>query len=94
MQVVWDVSNALNEFAVGFASSVQAFSVRRVGPARKPARCPECRAILYTRRHKLCAVCGHLLPEALLFTPVESKRIEQLIRTERLLHRQWMRQRS
>jgi hypothetical protein len=67
-------------------------------PAERPGnngnarqrQCPSCRALIYSRRHKLCGVCGEALPAELLFSGVEVRRIEALLQRERLAHRAWM----
>jgi len=52
--------------------------------------CPACDSIVYSRRHRLCGVCGHALPEDCLFTVTESESVELLLRTERHRHRAWL----
>ena len=64
--------------------------VRRLTPRRGPVQCPECHSIVYSRRHRLCGVCNHPLPENLLFSVNEARRIQQIIDTERARHRQWL----
>jgi hypothetical protein len=64
--------------------------VRNISPPKPYLRCPECDSILYTRRHKLCGVCGAELPGELLFTAQEASRVEELLRTEQQKHRDWM----
>src|SRR5438445_13289155 len=53
-------------------------------------RCPNCSSIIYSRKNKLCGVCGDPLPESLLFTPAEANRLTRLLDIERQRHRQWM----
>src|SRR4051812_11905953 len=67
--------------------------IRQLGRARKPAHCPECHAVVYSRRHPLCGVCAQPLPEDLLFTEAEAQRVESLLIQERGRHRKWMEQR-
>lgn len=64
--------------------------VRQIAPARPMFRCPECHSILYTRRHRLCGVCGQELPTAILFSSEESNRVRGLLESERAKHRAWM----
>jgi hypothetical protein len=64
--------------------------VRNFTQAKSHLRCPECHSILYTRRHKLCGVCGNELPEQFLFSPAEASRLNELLRTEQQRHRAWM----
>jgi predicted nucleic acid-binding Zn ribbon protein len=52
--------------------------------------CPECGAIIYCRRHRLCGVCGEPLPEIFLFSKVEASRLERILAAERARHRSWM----
>ena len=63
-----------------------------VGPGER--HCPECDSIVYSRRHRLCGACGHLLPAACLFTPVEAENVEILLKTERQRHRAWLKKTS
>jgi hypothetical protein len=53
-------------------------------------RCPSCRSIVYSRRHRLCGVCSQPLPEQLLFSVSEAKRIKALMQFERARHRKWL----
>ena len=52
--------------------------------------CPSCDSIVYSRRHKLCGVCGQALPEECLFTAVEAASVEMLLRAEQQRHRVWL----
>src|SRR4026209_1074933 len=56
--------------------------------------CPSCDSIVYSRRHRLCGVCGHVLPEDCLFTAAEAERVEMLLRTEQEHHRAWLKRTS
>jgi hypothetical protein len=94
LHLAWDSQNQRDGFSINIAPPAGAALVRQVGAARKPARCPECDSIVYSRRHRLCGVCNQPLPEHLLFSVREAARIEQLLQTERLRHRQWMEQRK
>lgn len=67
--------------------------VRHIALPRPAARCPECHAILYSRRHRLCGVCGRAVPVELLFSAEEAARIHHLLTTEREKHRAWMNRR-
>jgi hypothetical protein len=53
-------------------------------------RCPGCNALVYSRRHKLCGVCGDQLPADRLFSEAQALQIEELLRLERQQHRAWM----
>jgi hypothetical protein len=64
--------------------------VRHLVEPRPGFRCPECRSIIYARRHRLCGVCGTELPQAVLFSAVECARVEAVLKLERERHRQWM----
>src|SRR5262245_43532659 len=59
-----------------------------VGPHVR--HCPSCDSIVYSRRHRLCGICGQLLPTDCLFTAVEAENVEMLLRTERERHRTWL----
>jgi hypothetical protein len=63
---------------------------RQVSPPRAAANCPHCESIIYSRRNKLCGVCGEVLPAGLLFSPSEARRIERLLQSEKLKHKGWM----
>src|SRR5881394_232753 len=52
--------------------------------------CPSCDSIVYSRRHRLCGVCGHALPEECRFTAPEAESVEMLMRAERQRHRTWL----
>jgi hypothetical protein len=94
MDVAWDSRKVLESLPISFASATEIVLARQIAPAgRSAARCPECHSVIYSRRHRLCGVCSHPLPEHLLFTANESIRIEQLLRDERQRHRLWMEQR-
>ena len=64
--------------------------VRQIARPRTNLRCPECNSIIYTRRHKLCAVCGGALPDEMLFSRTEAARVSQVLAAEREQHRTWM----
>lgn len=63
---------------------------RRLTRELTDCRCPHCDSIIYSRRHKLCGLCGRKLPEEFLFSPAEAQRLENLLRTEQERHRLWM----
>jgi len=52
--------------------------------------CPSCDSIVYSRRHRLCGVCGQVLPEDCLFTATEAESVEMILRNERQRHRAWL----
>jgi len=60
----------------------------RVKPSAR--HCPSCDSIVYSRRQRLCGVCGLALPEDCRFTATEAKSVEMLLRTERQRHRAWL----
>jgi hypothetical protein len=64
--------------------------VRHIASPSPDSRCPECNAVIYSRRHRHCGVCGEELPEALLFSPSQALQVEELLRFERKQHRAWM----
>jgi hypothetical protein len=94
LDLAWDPHQEVDTFSVSFTFATDTPLVRRIGPARQPARCPECHSVIYSRRHRFCGFCNHPLPDHLLFTAWEAQRVEQLIRIERNRHRQWMEQRK
>src|SRR5437867_910037 len=53
-------------------------------------RCPSCDSIVYCRRHRLCGVCGQVLPEECLFTAGEAQDVEMILRAERQAHKAWL----
>jgi len=63
---------------------------RQIAPRADQHRCPSCHSIIYSRRHALCGVCSQPLPGEFLFSIPEARRIEQLMETERVQHRQWL----
>ncbi|MBM3840330.1 MAG: hypothetical protein FJ398_20680 [Verrucomicrobia bacterium] len=64
---------------------------RRLTKEAADGDCPHCGSIVYSRRHKLCGLCGRDLPEEFLFSSAESQRLESLLRIEQARHRAWMR---
>jgi hypothetical protein len=66
---------------------VQHFSI--TVKSREP-HCPSCDSIVYSRRHRLCGVCGCALPEHCRFTATESESVEMLLRIEGQRHRAWL----
>jgi predicted nucleic acid-binding Zn ribbon protein len=61
-----------------------------IGVKPRERHCPSCDSIVYSRRHRLCGVCGHALPEDCRFTASEARSVEMLLRTERQRHRAWL----
>ena len=61
-----------------------------IGVSTRERHCPSCDSIVYSRRHKLCGVCGLALPEDCLFSATEAESVEMLLRTERQRHRAWL----
>jgi len=61
-----------------------------IGVNPRDRHCPSCDSIVYSRRHRLCGVCGQMLPEACLFTATEAESVEMLLRTERQRHKAWL----
>ncbi len=94
LDLAWDSRNAVDRLPLSFPSNGEMPWVRPIRRASRPARCPECHSVIYSRRHRLCGFCGEPLPDYLLFSTNEATRIEQLLRTERQRHRQWMRDRT
>lgn len=63
---------------------------REIARSALHLRCPDCRSIIYSRRSKLCGICGRELPEEFLFSPAEAARLEKMLASERSRHRKWM----
>lgn len=83
-----------DSWSLEVSSSATTEIVRELGTPRSAQRCPHCRSIVYSRRHRLCSVCTEPLPEKVLFSIKEAERVEQLLRVERQKHRKWMEQRD
>ena len=60
------------------------------GVGTRERHCPSCDSIVYSRRHRLCGVCGQVLPADCLFTATEAENVEMLLRTDRHRHRAWL----
>ena len=86
----WQTVNQAEDLTVTMLDRAPAAVVRQISPRGRPVRCPSCQTIVYTRRHRLCAVCSEPLPHELLFTIAEADRIEGLLREERDRHKKWM----
>ena len=61
-----------------------------VGVKPRERHCPSCDSIVYSRRHRLCGVCGRALPKDCLFTATEAESVAILLKIERLRHRAWL----
>src|SRR2546430_15563462 len=61
-----------------------------IGARPRERHCPSCDSIVYSRRHRLCGVCGQVLPEDCRFTATEAENVEMLFRTEQQRHRAWL----
>jgi hypothetical protein len=92
LDVTADVQQGTWEASSAVVDLTRPRLVRHLTPRRGPVQCPECRSIIYSRRHKLCGVCSQPLPEDLLFTMNEAKRIQRIVDSERARHRQWLAQ--
>jgi len=62
----------------------------RVGAQTQQRHCPFCDSIIYSRRHKLCGVCSHELPEQILFSAEQAKNVTSILRDEQQRHRAWL----
>ena len=60
------------------------------GVGTRERHCPLCDSIVYSRRHRLCGVCGEVLPEDCLFTATEAESVEMVLRAERRRYRAWL----
>ncbi len=67
--------------------------VRNITTPKPEMRCPACDSIVYTRRHKLCGVCGEELPKELLFPARIAARLKFLVGAEQEKHRTWVKRR-
>ena len=61
-----------------------------IGVKPRQRHCPSCDSIVYSRRHRLCGVCGQALPEDCLFTTTEAESVEMLLRAEQQRHKAWL----
>lgn len=71
--------------------TVQTSTLARLGVQPESHRCPDCQAPVYSRRFKVCGICGEELPRKVLFTLDEAERVDALLRAERERHRRWLR---
>jgi hypothetical protein len=62
----------------------------RVGAAPQARHCPDCRSVIYSRRHKLCGVCAAVLPDEILFNAAQAQNVSSFMREERQRHRAWL----
>lgn len=53
-------------------------------------RCPQCDAIVYSRRHLHCGVCCEPLPANCIFSAEEARSVELRLNEERHRHRKWL----
>ena len=58
------------------------FALKHRSSSMNPV-CPNCGSIIYSRRNKLCGVCGKPLPEDLLFSPEERRKWDQVIEDDK-----------
>src|SRR5256885_11848986 len=65
-------------------------SLPSIGIGPRERHCPSCESIVYSRRQRLCGVCGQVLPADCLFTATASENVEMLLRTDRHRHRAWL----
>lgn len=72
-------------------ASVHPAKLARLGVEPEAHRCPGCNSPVYSRRLKVCGVCGDELPREIRFTLDEAERIDHLLKTERERHRRWLR---
>ena len=85
LNVQW---NDFAPFQVDLLSSHTVGSRIRIEPGSH--RCPSCGSIVYCRRHRLCGVCGQVLPEECLFTASEARDVEMIVSAERQAHKAWL----
>ena len=63
---------------------------RQISSAPTALKCPHCGSVIYSRSKRLCGVCGEALPEGLLFSVAESRRIKNILNSEKQRHKGWM----
>ena len=85
LNVQW---NDVAPFQVDLLSSHAVGSRIRIEPGSH--RCPSCDSIVYCRRHRLCGVCGEVLPDECLFTSNEAQDVEMIVSAERQAHKAWL----
>lgn len=85
-----ELSTSLTEIEKEAPARTQLPLTRKIAAKNNTLRCPHCDSIVYSRRSKLCGVCGRGLPSEYLFSPTEAARVENILRSERSRHRQWM----
>jgi hypothetical protein len=66
------------------------FLSSRIGVPLREQHCPSCNSIIYSRRQSRCGVCEQVLPERLLFSSAEAKKVDVLLTTERQRHKAWV----
>ncbi len=88
LNINWDIAAQVQAVTVG------QYLFSRIGGRPPEGRCPYCDSIIYTRRHRLCGVCGEKLPAVCLFTPSEAERVETSLQKERERHRVWLEKRE
>jgi hypothetical protein len=95
LEFTWKEHSEVDRLIVNLRPALRSGFVRQIGSGpRKPAHCPECRSIIYSRRQRICGVCSQPLPDYLLFSQAEAQRVEQLLARERDRHRNWMEKRA
>ena len=87
LNIRWTDCDRNQSLPVVLGGQNQYFGIR-VKPRQR--YCPSCDSIVYSRRHSLCGVCGHALPEDCRFTATEAESVAMLLRTERQRHRAWL----
>ena len=63
---------------------------RQISSAPTALKCPRCESVIYSRSNRLCGLCGEALPEGLLFSAAESRRIKNILNSEKRRHKGWM----
>jgi hypothetical protein len=86
----WELASALPAGLDPELMGVNPSLSRPISRAANLGRCPNCDSIVYSRRHKLCGVCGSPLPDELLFKPAEALRVQSILHTDRRKHREWV----
>src|SRR6185503_3625129 len=92
LKIEWKQESRRGDVPLSIIPKEELFS--RTGTRPSPTQCPACGSIVYSKRHKLCGVCGRELPEACRFSESTATTIETILRTEKERYRAWLRKAS
>jgi hypothetical protein len=94
LDLAWSTEEEATHFVVELTTATAPGVMRQIGARQLTGHCPQCKSIVYSRRHRMCGVCNQPLPDALLFSEREAERVAQLVHKERSEHRRWLEQRE